>query len=92
LSTALGDCRPNPVRRTASIGYSLGVRGYVSLQMLDMAGRVVRDLAAGVQGPGKHTVTWDGLDSKGRAAAKGIYFYRLSAPGFTGAKKAVVVQ
>jgi hypothetical protein len=88
----LGECRPSPVRRTATINYSISSRGNVSLQMLDMAGRVVRDLAAGVQEPGQYSVAWDGRDSKGRTVAKAVYFYRLVAPGFTDTKKAVVVR
>jgi hypothetical protein len=34
----------------------------------------------------------DGRDSKGRAVAKGVYFYRLDTPGFRDVKKAVVAR
>jgi hypothetical protein len=92
VSTGLGECRPSPVTRTATINYSIGARGVVSLQMLDLTGRVVRDLATGVQEPGRYAVTWDGRDARGRTVARGVYFYRLDTPGFTDVKKAVMVK
>jgi hypothetical protein len=92
VNTGLGECRPSPVTRTATISYSIGSRGHVSLRMLDVTGRVVRDLAAGVKEPGRYSVTWDGRDCKGRTVAKGVYFYRLDAPGFRDTKKAVVMR
>jgi len=92
LNTGLGECRPSPVTSRATISYSIGARGYASLQMLDAAGRVVRDLAAGVKEPGRYSVTWDCRDSKGRTAPKGVYFCRLAAASCRQTKKVVVAR
>ena len=44
----------------------------------DLAGRRVATLHAGACGAGDHTVTWDGRDDRGRAAATGAYIIRLA--------------
>jgi len=38
-------------------------------------------LAGGRQAAGAHAATWNGRDAAGAAAASGVYFIRLSAPG-----------
>jgi flagellar hook assembly protein FlgD len=66
--------------------------GNVSLQVYDVTGRTVRTLRNGFQKPGVYTATWNGRDEQGREVPKGVYFYRLDAPGFTDVKKAVLVR
>jgi flagellar hook assembly protein FlgD len=70
----------------------LPAAGNVSLQVYDVTGRTVRTLRSGFQKPGVYIATWNGRDERGREVPKGIYFYRLDTPGFTDAKKAVVLR
>lgn len=42
--------------------------------------------------PGRYRFTWDGRDSLGKAAAAGVYFVRVTATGFSGAAKLVIVR
>jgi predicted outer membrane repeat protein len=71
---------PNPFTSATRITYLLPENAGalpVMLGVYDAAGRLVRTLAAGVQAPGSHTVSWNGTDRIGRALAGGVYFYRL---------------
>jgi hypothetical protein len=55
--------------------------------VFDLNGREVARLANGVLSAGSHSVTFDasGLSS-------GVYFYTLSAEGFTASRKMVLVK
>ena len=44
-----------------------------------------------VGAPRRHTA-WDGATDTGTRASAGIYFYRMSAPGFTQTRKMVLVK
>jgi hypothetical protein len=54
--------------------------GHVTLEVIDVAGRVVRTLVDGYRGEGEHGATWNGRDEAGREVASGVYFCRLTAP------------
>ncbi|MBD3336000.1 MAG: hypothetical protein GF355_10850 [Candidatus Eisenbacteria bacterium] len=49
----------------------------VCLRIIDPSGRIVRTLVGKAQGPGVHTVAWDGTGEHGRRAGPGIYLCRL---------------
>jgi hypothetical protein len=80
---SLHACRPNPFDETTSIRYTLGDRATVRIRVYDVAGRGVRTLVdSEAQGPGEHSVAWDGKNEKGARVSSGIYFYRLEAGSF----------
>lgn len=82
LVFALHANRPNPFDRETSIAFDLPRPCPVRLTVLDVAGRIVRELANGVYPAGAHRVTWDGRDASGRSLGSGIYFFRVvSADG-----------
>jgi hypothetical protein len=74
---------PNPFTSAAGIRLALPVRGEINLAVYDVAGRLVRTLAAGDYEAGAHSFEWNGADADGRPAASGIYFVRLKGPGAT---------
>jgi len=80
---------PNPFRESTTIRYSVPSAGRVSLHVYDVAGRRIRDLVETVQEEGEHRITWNGLDSAGRAVVPGVYFYRLDAPSVSKTGKLV---
>jgi flagellar hook assembly protein FlgD len=52
----------------------------VRLEVIDVAGRKVRDLIGGEQrAAGEYSVEWDGTAERGDRAASGVYFIRLRA-------------
>jgi flagellar basal-body rod modification protein FlgD len=51
----------------------------VKVQIMDKQGTVMRALDLGAQGPGRHTVNWDGRDNDGDAVPDGMYEYQVAA-------------
>ncbi len=56
------------------------VAGVARLAIYAVRGRLVRELQADLS-PGRNFLHWDGRDRAGRAAASGVYLYRLEAGG-----------
>jgi len=46
----------------------------VQIAVYDVAGRLVRTLASGVEAAGPHSVEWDGRDAQGTRMQRGVYF------------------
>jgi hypothetical protein len=74
---------PNPFRIATTVHFSLPAPGLARLSVVDVAGRVVRVLAAENMTAGAHTLAWDGRDATGRQAPPGCYFVRLLATSGT---------
>jgi hypothetical protein len=80
---------PNPFRAGTTLSFGIPAADAVELTVHDVTGRLVRRLGDGEAAAGRHTVTWDGRDTGGRAAPAGVYFVRLRA-GDAGATRRVV--
>ncbi len=90
---SLGQNVPNPFNPSTTVYYDVpSGGGNVSLRVYDVSGRLVRTLVDGHETEGSKSVTWDGTGDRGQSAASGIYFYRMSAPGFTETKKMVLLR
>jgi len=79
-STRLTGVTPNPFNPVTTIRFELREAGPVTLEVFDVAGRLVRTLVDGRRlpaGPGR--ALWRGEDDRGRAVASGTYFCRLEA-------------
>ncbi|MDH4036962.1 MAG: right-handed parallel beta-helix repeat-containing protein [Candidatus Krumholzibacteria bacterium] len=84
---------PNPFNPATTIRYRLGdPGGHVTLAIHDVTGRLVRMLVDEQQGPGARAVRWDGRDDRGSAVASGVYFYRVTAPGVSEARRMVLLK
>ncbi len=84
---------PNPFNPTTSIRFDVPPEsGVVTLRIYDVNGRLVRTLVNGELPPGQKTVEWDGLNGAGIPAATGMYFYRLTAPGFERTRKMMLLK
>jgi hypothetical protein len=89
---ALSQNVPNPARGGTRIAFSLPESAPVSLQVFDVAGRLVRTLTERRMEPGTHSVGWDALDRAGRPVPAGVYYYRLATPEQTRTKKMTLVR
>ncbi len=89
----VGPAWPNPFNPATTIAYTVpeGAAGPVTLQILDLRGRLVRTLAAGAA-PGHHQARWDGVDTGGRAAAAGVYLVSLRCGGARAVTKITLVE
>jgi hypothetical protein len=90
---ALHPNAPNPFNPMTTIRYDVPAGGgEVMLRIYDVRGRLVRTLVDGMQSPGEKRTVWYGRDNQGNSVATGMYFYRMTAPGFEMTKKMVLLQ
>ncbi len=83
---------PNPFNPQTTITFDLNHPEQVSLEVYDLAGRLVRRLHSGGLEAGRHQVLWDGRGSQGRLAAAGVYFYRLSTESVIDTQRMMLVK
>jgi hypothetical protein len=74
---SLGAPWPNPFNPAVNVELTLEHPALVNARVYDVAGRLVRNLAAGPMGAGSHRLVWDGLSDEGRPAASGVYLLRV---------------
>ncbi len=83
---------PNPFGSSTSISFRIPETSSVTIEVFDLAGRRVRQLAAGEIYSREGTVSWDGRDAGGRLAPSGVYHYRLRTGAGQQATGRVVLQ
>ncbi len=85
---------PNPFAASTRIDYSLPDTGgaRVLLTIHDAAGRQIRTLREASQGPGSHSVRWNGADESGRPVPSGVYFCRLRWDGGSEARSLLLLR
>ncbi len=88
---------PNPFNASTVIDYSVGIRHAsagvgMTLEIRDAVGGLVRRLVDGPAVPGIYSVTWNGMDSEGEAAASGAYFYLLEVGPARLSRKLMVIR
>jgi hypothetical protein len=81
----LGQNYPNPFNNTTTFEYRVREAGKVSFQVLDITGRVVREIEKGVQDAGKYK-----LEMSAENLNHGIYFMKMNAGKFTSTRKMIV--
>jgi hypothetical protein len=84
---------PNPFNPEAVITYDVPEGGgLVTLKVYDVHGRLVRTLVNTTVTGGRKTAVWNGTNDRGRDVASGVYFYRMTAPGFEKTRKMVLLK
>jgi hypothetical protein len=91
-SFALDQNFPNPFNPSTWIRFALPKASHVRLEVYNVLGALVSTIADQEMEPGYHRVEFSGLDTRGRPLAAGIYIYRLVTPGFTEAKKMILLK
>lgn len=72
---------PNPARESVLLRFELAALSATSLQVFDVAGRLVQAWRTDDLPAGSHLVTWSFRDLHGNTVRPGTYFVRLSAAG-----------
>ncbi len=88
---SLSENFPNPFNPTTQINFTLPEAIHVNLQVLDIRGRLVDELASTQFAAGQHSVIWTGMQ-EGRPADAGVYFYRLSSQQGTLVRKMTLLK
>ncbi len=90
---ALKAASPNPFAGSTTIAYTVPTGGgVVEIAVYDVAGREVRRLVSEPMVAGEGSVSWDGLDARGRAVASGVYFARIDVDGLTASGKLLMLK
>jgi hypothetical protein len=92
LVSWLAQAYPNPMNPTATIKYTVGAPGRVTLRVFDVTGRVIRTLVDETKATGAYSVIWDGTNDRGERIPSGVFFYQYEAPGYKSAKKLVILK
>lgn len=90
-AAALRPARPNPSAGPATLALDLPAPAWVVAHVLDLGGRRVRTLAAGMLPAGSHTLTWDGRRDDGGNAPAGVYLVRVRAGSWSAEQRVVRV-
>ncbi len=77
LQPKLFPAQPNPVRNQTRIVYSLPAEMTVTLNIVDLRGRRIRQLFQGRQFAGEHQINWNGCNQHGKKVSSGVYLLHL---------------
>jgi hypothetical protein len=83
---------PNPFNPRTLVRFELPRTTNYSLRVVDLRGRVVRELGSGEAGPGTLSTYFDGLDDDGRSLASGSYRVVLESEGRRATRAMTLVQ
>ena len=83
---------PNPFNPETRIEFALPRASHVTIDVYNIVGKRVRNLANERLSAGLKAVTWDGRDNNGQLVSSGIYFYRIVTGDFTESKKMVLLK
>ncbi|MCF7802313.1 MAG: T9SS type A sorting domain-containing protein, partial [Candidatus Marinimicrobia bacterium] len=83
---------PNPFNPTTTISFSVPAVSDVKLAVYNLLGQKVVDLVNNAYQPGTYNVVWNGTDALGKPVSSGIYFYRMTADGFTAQHKMLYLK
>jgi hypothetical protein len=88
----VGGNYPNPFNPSTTISYTVEQPSDIRLDVFDIRGRRVATLADRFHSQGIYHVQWDGVDSRGRVLASGVYFYRMKAENYSVTRKMILLK
>lgn len=87
---------PNPFNPTTNISFIIPrantLPSNVTIDAYNAQGRKIATIASGIFTAGKHSVSWDGNDSKGKPVPSGIYFYKICTGKHSASKRMILVR
>jgi len=84
---------PNPFNPFTHISYILGEEAYVSIFIVDLKGRVVKQLIENENhSEGIYSLNWDGVNDNGIKLSSGVYFVVMRANVMTTSQKIVLLR
>lgn len=83
------ECQPNPVTDQATISFITEAVAPIVVKVVDLNGAVVATLVNDVLPAGEHSVT---INTREHNMQSSLYYYVLTAPGFTATKPMMLVK
>ena len=76
--------------RCISFSYHIPVAVAVKITLHDLQGREIQTLVNAKKAAGSYRVKWNGTSRAGNKVSAGIYFCRMTAPGFVTTQKMIL--
>ncbi len=86
-----GHIFPNPVLDHAFITFNLERDAYVSVRILDVNGKIIREITDKAFQQGQHTMVWDAADNSGATVKSGFYFCTIQAGDISLTRKLIIL-
>jgi hypothetical protein len=84
--------RPNPSRNGVDFQFALNVAGHARIEVYDARGARVATIADHELPAQSFTARWDGTATNGRAVDSGVYWVRLTLPGYAQSRRVVIAR
>ena len=81
---------PNPFTRTTIISFTLPKEAFVTLEICNPKGKVVRALGNVILKSGYHTLHFDGMDNNKKSLSNGVYILRLKTDKYIETREIIV--
>ena len=78
---------PNPFNPSTTISYLLPKNEILTLEIIDISGKVIQTLVNETQSAGYYSVKWNASN-----VSSGIYIYRIDAGNFSSMKKCLLIK
>lgn len=83
---------PNPFNMETSVKYDVQETGFMTLQIFDVHGHLVRELWRGDRQAGSYSIKWDGRNNAGVPLPSGLYMVRFKAGTYVDMKKMILMK
>lgn len=83
----LGQNYPNPFNPVTNIKVNISKRGFISLKVFDVTGRVAAILIDKEMSAGIYNVDFSAM-----SLPSGVYFYRMETDNFSDTKKMILIK
>jgi hypothetical protein len=84
---------PNPFNPSTSLQYVIGSRQFVTLKVYDILGNEIATLVNEEKQPGVYEVDFGIVGtSRDLSLTSGVYYYRLTAGGYSETKKMILLK
>ncbi|KAA3632609.1 MAG: DUF11 domain-containing protein, partial [Calditrichaeota bacterium] len=83
---------PNPFNPSTTIEFSLPAKSFVTIEIINISGQIVKQLVSREVAAGNYKVSWDGLNNNGEHVSSGMYFYRFKTDEHIESKKMLLLK
>jgi hypothetical protein len=83
---------PNPFNASVSLPFIVAHDSQVRIEIVNLLGQVVAELANRNFAAGKHTLNWQGQSDNGSVVTSGIYFCRMTTNFLAQSRKIILLK
>ncbi len=89
---ALHQNYPNPFNPSTTIAFEIPELAFVKIEIVDINGRLVKQMVNETYAAGLHQLIWNGDDSQNNPVAAGVYFYKLTTKNYIETRKLLLIK